>query len=687
METDTDYVRIAEVKLSHNPKTGQQHMQRKYIDKEHFQSQSGMSFEFLTARQKKEAARIAPKSTPFPRLKPSRDEPDSDFDIVLDLPEKDPFFPTDASFVQERFENYQIFLKARLNESLASQARQALDDYTFQTQTVHAQFDFYDEQFWFSQKPDMPWWIQDDLLYQRQEAVKVSGLQPGSAVRKNADTVAKVQVRFTNIKGYEITQVCSGNTISKDLIILNDHCFSPNPDVNYTGIYADFNYEDYGQISKQYFCGEIVLRDTALDVAVIRCDDNPGEDYGWAVLSDRPLLDEDEVYTISHPAGYHFGINERLKRVSTGHVKFSQNYPFSPTDYYTTLTSYGGSSGALIFSKSTHKAVLQLKANGVSNRVTIGTGMSFVLQRLKDVLSPVLTHQVSYFKNKASREILPEFKGKSQFGRVQLSKETQILKSKQKKLNVKFKSKDVIDDLPIEKITENNIKKLASTTSYAKISGIIKRTNTEGQTVSIEHGNECGATNISPDHIITAAHCVESNFQKMQIQFNFNLTSTSKAQYNFTCKDIVIFDREFDIAILKCGGRPGEIMGYAKISKLTPKSGESIMAIHHAQGAPQRVVRNLLLLGSEAQPIKLNVDFQTLFFSRRDTETVKGASGSGIFNQFGEIIAALSGSVDLPTANGGKRNHVAFNSAKKYFLHYPKGHKIRDFGEKLMDLN
>ncbi len=75
---------------------------------------------------------------------------------------------------------------------------------------------------------------------------------------------------------------CSGFLIGRDVFMTNHHCVS-GPETAF-GVTVNFKYDTLWDESGVVRCDEFIGADQALDYALVRCQGNPGDIYGWPSL-------------------------------------------------------------------------------------------------------------------------------------------------------------------------------------------------------------------------------------------------------------------------------------------------------------------------------------------------------------------------------------------------------------------
>lgn len=143
----------------------------------------------------------------------------------------------------------------------------------------------------------------------------------------------------------------------------------------------------------------------------------------------------------------------------------------------------------------------------------------------------------------------------------------------------------------------------------------------------------CTVSLISPNEILTAAHCLkEKPAEKLTVYFEY-YSKDSKKNNPYRVLSIKYNSPVEDIAILVLEDRPGEVYGHYHFAKKIPKTGSSLYVFQHP-GLDEKSIsrKNCHLL-----------DFDTAELAH-SCDTHNYSSGSPILNEKFEIVGVHQGS-------------------------------------------
>ena len=158
-----------------------------------------------------------------------------------------------------------------------------------------------------------------------------------------------------------------------------------------------------------------------------------------------------------------------------------------------------------------------------------------------------------------------------------------------------------------------------------------------GQTMQ---GNRrsCSGTLIGPDLFLSAGHCFDpSPNPQTQVTFNFQNDPSGNPRLEQRFPILAVLEHRLgglDYAIVRLGGNPGTIFGFAGISQVDAAVGDIVAIIGHPATVPKQVEAGPVLALSGDQ-IRYN-----------DVDTLPGNSGSG-------ILHGASGNIVGVHINGG----------------------------------
>lgn len=130
---------------------------------------------------------------------------------------------------------------------------------------------------------------------------------------------------------------CSGTLVGPNLFLTASHCV----DNNTTNHYVSFNRELQGGAGStpleqaRFRISEILDDSTAVDIALLRLEHDPGARFRWARINEFQLSINETITIIQHPQGRH-------KQVEIGHISQISNDRY----YYGDLDTEPGSSGS-----------------------------------------------------------------------------------------------------------------------------------------------------------------------------------------------------------------------------------------------------------------------------------------------------------------------------------------------------
>lgn len=155
----------------------------------------------------------------------------------------------------------------------------------------------------------------------------------------------------------------------------------------------------------------------------------------------------------------------------------------------------------------------------------------------------------------------------------------------------------------------------------------------------------CSGTMVAPDLFLTAGHCVEPEFEFLQVEMNYQDTNDGTARDIEWFNVIEVVEDEYaglDYAILRVQGDPGYRFGMTTPVARSLESGSRLAIIQHPAG------------------IRKVIDAGTVSYSRGnilyygDIDTSGGSSGSGILDDQGNLVAVHAfGGCNTRGANAG----------------------------------
>lgn len=171
---------------------------------------------------------------------------------------------------------------------------------------------------------------------------------------------------------------CQGTAIGDNVILTSFHCLPNTTNFKFT---LTMGLEKSGS-PIDYICTEFVLGDEKLDFAIIRCEGNPGKEFGQIELSQAAIDFQlnDKIYTIHHNCfTSKNNMCSPLKKVSPGFIrKLGEDQLGHDSD------TLNGSSGAPVFSALTHE-LIGIHSSGLINDKT-GLGEMNYLIKITSIL-------------------------------------------------------------------------------------------------------------------------------------------------------------------------------------------------------------------------------------------------------------------------------------------------------------
>ncbi|MBT6325647.1 MAG: trypsin-like peptidase domain-containing protein [Bdellovibrionales bacterium] len=161
----------------------------------------------------------------------------------------------------------------------------------------------------------------------------------------NSNSVADIRIKQKGTR-------CTGFLISNDLLMTNNHCVSNSYDA--IGVKAYFNHrvntsdKDWNEFS----CDQFILTNIDLDFTILKCNNSPGEEFGFLKLSEKELGPNDSIYIVQQNCDYYI----------TPECDWDQKYAFGYISSYDETYSHnadtlGGSSGSPIFDYLTNEVI------------------------------------------------------------------------------------------------------------------------------------------------------------------------------------------------------------------------------------------------------------------------------------------------------------------------------------------
>lgn len=202
-------------------------------------------------------------------------------------------------------------------------------------------------------------------------------------------------------------------------------------------------------------------------------------------------------------------------------------------------------------------------------------------------------------------------------------------------LILNFSTSFAIPNIPIG---EDEIEKL---NTFDKTSEIYKHSRATGRMKipgPLGIADYCTVSLISSNEILTAAHCLKKEAEKLSVYFEY-YTKESKKINPYRVLSIKYNSPIEDIAILVLEGNPGEIYGKYSFAKKIPKQGSPLIIYQHP-GLDEKSI-------SQKNCRILDFDNAELAHS---CDTHNYSSGSPILNERFEIVGVHQGSAsDLNT--------------------------------------
>ncbi|MBF0298063.1 MAG: trypsin-like peptidase domain-containing protein [Oligoflexia bacterium] len=223
--------------------------------------------------------------------------------------------------------------------------------------------------------------------------LSVMNLNKSNNVQNNIRAVGLIDIPSMDSR-------CTAFLISEDMIMTNWHCFPNASDAVGARVYFDFVSADSGSTAyksgNSFLCQQLLLTYEELDVAVLKCEGNPGRIYGKVSLEgDRVERSVGEDIYVVHQNCDYYNDSEcaPTKKYSAGKVmdKGDASAPARDMDLFYDADTLGGSSGSPVFSSSSNQVIalhhnghgLSAWSNGRGNRNS-GVPMSLIVTYLKN---------------------------------------------------------------------------------------------------------------------------------------------------------------------------------------------------------------------------------------------------------------------------------------------------------------
>lgn len=171
------------------------------------------------------------------------------------------------------------------------------------------------------------------------------GTSSSSVMKQNAKAVADIDLPKMGSR-------CTGFLVANNVLMTNQHCI---PSASHArGVTVTFDHVKgvAKSAQKRFKCDQFIGNNRTLDYALLKCEGNPGAEYGVVDLSDDPVGKGTNIYVVQQNCDYYTKRDcDWTKKYSTGQVtKVAAEYSHN-------ADTLGGSSGSPVFSSSSNKVV------------------------------------------------------------------------------------------------------------------------------------------------------------------------------------------------------------------------------------------------------------------------------------------------------------------------------------------
>lgn len=154
--------------------------------------------------------------------------------------------------------------------------------------------------------------------------------------------------------------------------------------------------------------------------------------------------------------------------------------------------------------------------------------------------------------------------------------------------------------------------------------------------------SRCSGFLISPDVLMTNQHCIETQIHAwdVSVKFNFLQDVPDNLRQEFKCNEFIGMNKELDFALLRCKGRPGELVGYLSLDTEDVLIKDPAYVIqqncNHKENDDCEPYKKVAF--GEIQ--KTNVRNKIIRL-QHNIDSMAGSSGSPLFSKFNHKVVAI----------------------------------------------